>query len=30
MPVPVASVVKSDIVGPGRRGVGETKMFLRG
>ena len=30
IPVPVGSVVQSDIVGPGRRGVGATKMFLRG
>ena len=30
IPVPVASVVQSDIVGPERRGVGATKMFLRG
>ena len=30
MPVPVASVVQSDIMGPWRRGVGATKMFLRG
>ena len=30
IPVPVANVVQSDIVGPREAGVGATKMFLRG